>query len=117
MSELPRELVIGWAFWVVGGLALTFWFIRQSASPRSCEVVSLPTPSGAARLSGTHAAARPVSGTHAAARALSGTHAAARQSSLSRPVALQPQSGSQTPDVFEELRALIDAPEDPPRAG
>jgi hypothetical protein len=52
-------------------------------------------------VSGTHAAARP-SGTYTAARPpLSGTHAAAG-----------PQSPGEPIDPFEELRRLLDPPED-----
>lgn len=115
MSDLPLELVIGWALWIVGGLALTVWFVRQSASPRLREAVPLAPPTGTARLSGTHAAAvRPLSGTHAAARPQSGVRTVARSQSGTRPAAVRPSSGVYDPDAFDELRALLDPPDQAP---
>jgi hypothetical protein len=115
LSDLPLELVVGWALWMVGGLALTFWFVRQSASPRLREVAPMPTPAGAAHLSGTHtAAARPVSGSHRAARPQSGVRTVARSQSGTRPAAVRPPSGVYDPDAFDELRALLDPPDQEP---
>jgi hypothetical protein len=116
ISDMPFEIVLGWTLWVVGGLLLTLWFLRRSASPRVREVGPLPPPTGAARLSGTHAVAPgPLSGTHATARPLSGTHAAARPLSGTRASTVRPSSGVHAPDTFAELRALLDPPEEPPR--
>jgi len=115
LSDLPLELVIGWALWMVGGLALTFWFVRQSASPRLREVAPLATPAAVARLSGTHTvAARPVSGNHVPARQQSGVRTVARSQSGTRPAAVRPPSGVYDPDAFDELRALLDPPDHKP---
>jgi hypothetical protein len=93
VSELPAELVIGWSLWVVGGLLLTLWFLRRSASPRTHHAAPQP-PTGMVRLSGTHAVARSGSGSHVAAG--------------------RPSSGVHAPDAFDELRALLDPPQKPP---
>lgn len=114
IGDLPKELVIGWAFWVVGGLALTYWFLRQSASPQSRQAATVAGPSTVGRLSGTHAVARPLSGTHTIARAHSGTHAAVRAQSGVRPAANRTPSGVYGSDAFDELRALLDQPEESP---
>jgi hypothetical protein len=116
LNQLPPELVVGWALWVVGGLLLTMWFMRRSTPTRLREVPA-PTPLPAtARLTGAHAVARPMSGSHAAhGRSLAGTVAVAeRPSAASRPVGVPPQS--QSHDAFAELRALLDHPEEPPRS-
>jgi len=33
LSDLPPELVVGWAIWLAGGLALMLWFRRRSTTP------------------------------------------------------------------------------------
>lgn len=108
LNELPPELVVGWALWVAGGLLLTMWFWRRTANARGREIAP-PPHGGVARLSGTHAAAGRPSGTHAAARSLSGSRPAVPKA----PTA----SAVHPPDAFAELRALLDTPDDPPRAG
>jgi hypothetical protein len=117
LNELPPELVVGWALWIIGGLLLTMWFVRRSTPVRLRDVpASAPLP-GAARLSGSHADAPPMSGTFAAhGRSLSGpVPVADRPSTASRPAAA-PLAPSQTHDAFAELRALLDPPEEPPRS-
>jgi hypothetical protein len=116
LNQLPPELVVGWALWVIGGLLLTMWFMHRS-TPARLRDVGPPAPiPGTARLSGSHAVARPMSGTHAAHRSLSGRVAVAdRPSAGSRPVAAPPPSSRQH-DAFAELRALLDQPEEPPRS-
>jgi hypothetical protein len=119
LTELSPELVVGWGLWVGGGLLLTLWFVRRSRSTRLRDVSPEAPHVAAARMSGTHAvAARPMSGTHAVAgRRVSGTHpAAARHQSGTRAAASQSQSSVNVPDAFAELRALLDQPEDPPKA-
>lgn len=108
LTELPPELVVGWALWVIGGLLLVTWFWRRGARARTRDA-SPPMPHGGkTKLSGTHAAAGRQSGSHAAA---------ARSLSGSRPVAPKAPPAIQPPDAFAELRALLDQPDDPPRAG
>jgi hypothetical protein len=34
LNELPSALVVGWAIWLLGGLALMVWFRRRSAPTR-----------------------------------------------------------------------------------
>jgi len=119
LTELPPELVVGWALWVVGGLLLTMWFMRRSGPTRLRDIPPEPAHTAPPRMSGTQAVAvRPVSGTHAVAgRRVSGTHpAAGRSLSGIRPAASQSQSSTSVPDAFAELRALLDHPEEPPRS-
>ena len=112
LNELPPELVVGWALWVAGGLLLTMWFWRRSTTSRARDMAPPLPHGGVARLSGTHAVAgRTASGSHAAARSLSGTRAAAAAPKAPSASAVHP------PDAFAELRALLDQPDDPPRAG
>lgn len=109
LNELPPELVVGWALWVAGGLLLMMWFWRRTGVRGRDLAPPLPH-GGVARLSGTHTVAgRTASGTHAAARSLSGSRAVA-------PKAPAPPAAA-PPDAFAELRALLDQPDDPPRAG
>jgi hypothetical protein len=80
LSNLPPELVAGWALWVAGGVALMLWFRRRSRAPQrpmSASGVHRVPPTGAMRLSGTRPA-------------------------VSRP------SGVRTPDAFSELQSLLD---------
>ncbi len=123
LTELPPELVLGWALWIVGGLLLTMWFVRRSASPRMREVASAGPSTGTVRLSGTQSAVRPVSGTqgtrvrsgvHSAATTRSNAHLAARSAS-GRPAIVPSASGVHV-DAFDELRALLDAQSEPPSA-
>lgn len=109
LSELPRELLVGWALWVVGGVLLVVWFWRRSATTRGRDPAPPLPHGGVAKLSGTHPAA---------GRGLSGTHATASRSAPgTRPAAPRASSTVNPPDAFAELRALLDRPEDPPRAG
>ena len=48
LSDLPPELVVGWALWVIGGLLLTMWFVRRSAATRTREVAPPMPPAAAA---------------------------------------------------------------------
>ena len=110
LNELPPELVVGWALWVAGGLLLMMWFWRRTGTGRTRDVAPPLPHGGVARLSGSHAVAgRSASGTHATGRSLSGSRAAAPRSPAKPAVP--------PPDAFAELRALLDQPEDPPRAG
>ncbi len=74
LSDLPPELVVGWALWVIGGLLLMMWFVRRSAATRTREVAPpLPAAAAAPRLPGTDAvAAQPLSGRAAAGQSLAG---------------------------------------------
>lgn len=117
LTELPRELVVGWALWVVGGALLIIWFWRRSATARTREVAPPLPHGGVAKLSGTHAvASRNLSGTHAAVGRNQSGPQAGRSASGSRPAAPK-ASAVHPPDAFAELRALLDRPDDPPRAG
>ena len=110
LSQLPPELVVGWALWIVGGLLLTLWFMRRSTPARLRDVPAPAPVPAAAHLSGAHAGARPVSGSYAAhGRALGAVAVAERPSPGSRPVAVPPL---QSHDAFAELRALLDQPEE-----
>jgi hypothetical protein len=110
LNELPPELVVGWVLWIAGGLLLMMWFWRRSGTARTRDAAPPLAHGGVARLSGTHTVAgRSASGTHAAARSLSGSRAVAPKSPSA--------SSVQPPDAFAELRALLDQPDDPPRAG
>lgn len=120
LTELPRELVVGWALWVVGGALLITWFWRRSAAARPREVAPPLPHGGVAKLSGTHTAAgrSPSSAQAGTGRNLSGSHSTAgRSSSATRAAAPKTASAAHPPDAFAELRALLDQPEDPPRAG
>ena len=79
-ADIPVELFVGWAVWLLGGLLLMLWFTRRSDASRVPPVKPVSPSAVTAIQSGTHAVARPASGTHAAARQSSGTHAAARKS-------------------------------------
>jgi hypothetical protein len=123
LTELPPELVLGWALWIIGGLLLTMWFVRRSASPRMREVAPAGPPTGTVRLSGAHSAVRTVSGTqgtrvrsgaHSAATTRSNAHLAARSAS-GRPAIVPSASGVHV-DAFDELRALLDTQSEPPSA-
>lgn len=84
LSNLPPELVVGWALWLAGGVALMLWFRRRSRAPQrpmSASAVHRVPPTGAMRLSGT------------------------------RPAAPR-NAGVRTPDAFAELQSLLD-PQDP----
>ena len=117
LTDLPSELVIGWALWVIGGLLLTLWFMRRSASTPSRDLAPEPVPAVRMSSSSSIAAVRQASGGHAAAARLSGTHAAAgRGLSGSRPAASQTPPAASVPDAFAELRALLDPPEEPPKS-
>ena len=106
LTELPPELLVGWALWVIGGLLLTAWFLRRSASPRTRELAPPLPQGGGARVSSTHAVA---------GRNPSGTPGATGRSSSGSPAAAKAPSVVHPPDAFDELRALLDRPEDPPR--
>lgn len=118
MTQLPPELVLGWALWIIGGLLLTLWFVRRS-SPRLREAV----PSGAAasgvRLSGTHAASRSPSGVQVrpqSAAQVPAAHSKAQAPVRSQSAARQPVAHSSAVhgDAFDELRALLDSQGEPP---
>jgi len=106
LTELPPELLVGWALWVIGGLLLTAWFLRRGASPRTRELAPPLPQGGGGGLSSTHAGAgrNPPGKTGATGRSLSASPAATKAPSVVPP-----------PDAFAELRALLDRPEDPPR--
>jgi hypothetical protein len=117
LNELPPELVVGWALWIIGGLLLTMWFMRRTTPIRLRDVPAPAPMPGPTRLPGPHADARPISGTHAAhGRSLSGPVAVADRPSTSGRPAAAPLAPSQTHDAFAELRALLDPPEEPPRS-
>jgi len=82
LSDLPPELLAGWALWLAGGLALMLWFRHRSARPGPPSSGPRVPPTGAMRLSGTRPAA-------------------------SRPSGVRPAS-----DPFSELQSLLDAPDD-----
>ena len=108
LSDLPPELIVGWALWAIGGLLLTMWFVRRSAATRTREVAPpMPPAAAAPRLSAADAvAAQPLSGTDAAA---------GRPPAGIRPAAVRSPAAASPPDAFAELRALLDRPDEPPR--
>lgn len=79
LSNLPPELVVGWALWVAGGVALMLWFRRRSARPRHPASAHRSPPTGTMRLSGT------------------------------RPAATRPSSVRPPPDAFSDLQSLLDS--------
>ena len=59
LTNLPPELVFGWALWLAGGVVLMRWFRRRSAAPtRSQSTVRHIAPKGDPRLSGSRPAAQ-----------------------------------------------------------
>ncbi|MCC7243029.1 MAG: hypothetical protein IT180_13965 [Acidobacteria bacterium] len=82
LTDLPPELVLGWAFWMVGGLVLMLWFRRRSAAaPRHAPTPRpVPSPASSVRRSGV------------------------------RPVAARPASPP-ADDPFSELHTLLDEPD------
>lgn len=82
LSDLPPELLAGWALWLAGGLALMLWFRHRSARPRPPVSAPRMPPTGAMRLSGT------------------------------RPAASRPSGVRPPPDAFSELQSLLDPTDD-----
>lgn len=78
LSDLPPELLAGWALWLAGGLALMLWFRHRSARPGPPPDSHRLPPTGAMRLSGT------------------------------RPAASRPSGVRPPPDAFAELESLLD---------
>lgn len=78
LSDMPPELLAGWALWLGGGLALMLWFLRRSARPRPQASAHRMPPAGSMRLSGT------------------------------RPVASARSGVRPPPDAFAELQSLLD---------
>ncbi len=117
-ADIPVELFVGWAVWLLGGLLLMLWFTRRSDASRVPPVKPVSPSAVTAIQSGTHALARPASGTHAAARQSSGTHAAARKSTSQTEAAAAPvtysapKSNTPIPDAYSELSLLLDSVDD-----
>jgi hypothetical protein len=82
LTDLPPELLAGWALWLAGGLALMLWFRHRSARPRPPVNPPRMPPTGTMRLSGT------------------------------RPAASRPSGVRSRPDTFAELQSLLDRPDE-----
>jgi hypothetical protein len=117
-ADIPVELFVGWAVWLLGGLLLMLWFTRRSDANRVHPVKPVSPSAVTAKRSGTHAVARPASGAHAVARQSSGTHAAVRTSTpqtatAAAPVTYStPKSNTPIPDAYSELSLLLDSVDD-----
>ena len=71
-ADIPVELFVGWAVWLLGGLLLMLWFTRRSDASRVPPVKPVSPSAVTAIQSGTHAVARPASGTRRSRQAVVG---------------------------------------------
>ena len=116
-ADIPVELFVGWAVWLLGGLLLMLWFTRRSEANRVHPVQPVSPSEVTAKPTGVHTVARP-SGIHGVARQSSGTHAAVRKAAPQPAAAAAsvtyaaPKPNTPIPDAYSELSLLLDSVDD-----
>jgi hypothetical protein len=111
-ADIPVELFVGWAAWLLGGLLLMLWFTRQSRANRVPPFRPVSPSEITVKRSGTHAVARQSSGSHAVARPSTRQPAAG----IAPVTYSAPKPGGPIPDAYSELSLLLDSVDDHSRS-
>jgi hypothetical protein len=105
-ADIPVELFVGWAVWLLGGLLLMLWFTRQSAARRVPPVRPAGSPALAARRSGRHAVAQ------ASASPTAGTSSRRAAAPVASVTDKTPKPPTPIADAYSELSLLLDSGDD-----